>query len=120
MIEPIAAAEQGLVTAFASTKASVATLVVLSDTLWVVAVVPLASAVDTDHVPDATCATPVEDEELIPVPPYVEPIAVACHVPPVIVPIADNGRSVLAMARNAGAPAVANSECVVVVSAEIV
>ena len=52
------------------TQAVVASLVELSAVACVVAVVPLAKAVETDHVPLLTCATPVEADVSVPVPPF--------------------------------------------------
>ena len=43
----------------------------LSNADCVVAVVPFDSAVETDHVPEFTCATPVDADVFCPVPPFV-------------------------------------------------
>ena len=65
--------------ALAITNASVASLVVLSPVVCVVAVVPLASAVLTLQLPDATCAMPVDAEVSMPVPPCAgEPMVPCC------------------------------------------
>lgn len=51
-------------------NAVVAIVVLFVHAVCVVAVVPFASAVDTDHVPARTCAIPVDEDVLIPVPQY--------------------------------------------------